>query len=213
VLTAGKLDLIDIFDNNSFAHDPRTQFLNWALMTHGAFDFAADQRGYSIGAALEYYRDEWVFRGGRFEQPIESNGLPLDSRISAHYGDQVEIEHGHEISGQPGKLRLLAFRNRAHMGSFQDALDFWNLHGRVGVPDVGNVRRDQSKIGFGANLEQNITRDLGFFVRASRNDGGEETYAFTEIERSLAGGIVAKGSIWDRPGDTLGIAYAQNGLS
>lgn len=213
VLTAGKLSLIDIFDNNSFSHDPRTQFLNWSLMTHGAFDYAADQRGYSVGAALELYYDDWAFRAGRFEQPIQSNGLPLDSRISVHYGDQVEIEHGHKISGQPGKLRLLAFRNRARMGGFQDALDFWNAHGRVGVPEVGNVRKDQSKIGFGVSLEQNITQNIGLFARISRNDGGEETYASTEIERSLSGGIVVKGNAWGRQDDAVGIAYVINGLS
>ncbi len=211
--TAGKLSLIDIFDNNSFSHDPRTQFLNWALMTYGAFDFAADQRGYTIGAALEYYHDDWIFRAGRFEQPIDSNGLPLDSRIVAHHGDQVEIEHDHEIAGQPGKVRVLAFRNEARMGAFQDALDYWNVHGRAGVPDVGNVRKDQSKVGFGVNIEQNITPDVGLFARASRNDGDTETYAFAEIERSISGGMVIKGTSWGRPGDALGLAYAQNGLS
>lgn len=213
VLTAGKLGVTDIFDNNSFSHDPRTQFLNWSMMTFGAFDYAADQRGYSVGAALEYYRDDWVFRIGRFEQPIESNGLPLDSRILAHYGDQVEIEHTHQIAGQSGKLRVLAFRNKARMGGFQDAINFWNTHDRVGVPDVGNVRRERSKIGFGINLEQSITTDTGLFVRVSGNDGGTETYAFTEIEQSASVGIVAKGGSWGRPRDSVGIAYAQNDLS
>lgn len=213
VLTVGKLSLIDIFDNNSLAHDPRTQFLNWTLMDYGAFDFAADQRGYSVGAAVEYYDDDWALRVGRFEQPIESNGLPLDSRLFAHYGDQVEIEHAHEIAGQPGRLRLLVFRNRARMGGFQDALNFWNSQGRVGVPDVGNVRKDQSKAGVGVSLEQSITRDIGLFARASRNDGGEEVYAFAEIDHSLTGGIVAKGRAWGRSADTVGVAYAQNGLS
>jgi hypothetical protein len=213
VLTVGKLGLIDIFDNNSFSHDPRTQFLNWSLMTYGAFDFAANQRGYSDGMALEYYDEDWAFRVGRFEQPKESNGLPLDSRIMAHYGDQVELEHDHEISGQPGKLRLLAFRNEARMGGFQDALDYWNAHARVGVPDVANVRKDQSKVGFGANLEQNISSDIGLFVRASRNDGGTETYAFAEIESSFSAGTAIKGTSWDRADDTVGLAYVQNGLS
>lgn len=213
VLTAGKMGLIDLFDNNGFSHDPRTQFLNWSLMTHGAFDYAADMRGYTVGAALEYYHDDLALRVGRFEQPKESNGLPLDSRITAHYGDQVEIEHGHEISGRPGKLRLLVFRNRARMGGFQDALDFWSSQGHVGVPDVGKVRKDQYKVGFGIGLEQNLTREIGLFVRASRNDGGEETYAFTEIERSLSGGLLAKGGSWGRPDDTAGIAFARNELS
>ena len=213
VLTVGKLGLIDIFDNNSLSHDPRTQFLNWSIMTYGAFDYAADQKGYSEGMALEYYYDDWALRVGRFKQPRESNGLPLDSRIMAHYGDQVELEHAHKISGQPGKMRLLAFRNEARMGSFQDALDDWNAHGQVGVPDVANVRKDQSKTGFGVNLEQNISKDTGLFVRASRNDGATETYAFAEIESSISGGLVVKGTSWGRADDTLGVAYVRNGLS
>jgi high affinity Mn2+ porin len=213
VLTMGQLAVTDIFDNNSFSHDPRTQFLNWSIMTYGAFDFAANLRGYSDGVATEYYYDDWAFRVGRFEQPKESNGLPLDSRIMVHYGDQVEFEHDHEISGQPGKLRLLAFRNEARMGGFQDALDYWNAHGRVGVPDVANVRKDQSKAGFGTSLEQNITRDIGLFARASRNDGDTETYAFAEIERSISAGTVVKGASWGRTDDTIGLAYVQNGLS
>ena len=213
VLTAGKLSLTDVFDNNSFSHDPRTQFLNWAIMTHGAFDYAADQRGYSMGAALEYYHENWAFRFGRFEQPIESNGLPLDSRMMAHYGDQVEIERRHEIIGQPGKLRFLTFQNSARMGAFQDAINFWNAHGRVGVPAVSDVRKDQYKFGFGINLEQNLTTDTGLFLRASRNDGNTETYAYTEIERSLSGGLLAKGNFWGQPNDSIGWAFALNGLS
>ncbi len=213
VLTAGKFSLIDLFDKNGFSHDPRTQFLNWSIMAQGAFDFAADTRGYTIGAALEYYHDRWAFRLGRFEQPIESNGLPLDRQIARHHGDQAEVEHSHEIFGQAGVLRLLAFRNKARMGSFKDAIELWNASGRVDAPDVGKVRKDQAKGGFGINLEQNLTENLGLFLRASRNDGQTETYAFTEIERSLSGGLSAKGNSWNRPNDTLGVAFAGNGLS
>jgi hypothetical protein len=49
VLTVGNLAVIDIFDDNRYSHDPRTQFMNWSLMTQGAFDYAADARGYSWG--------------------------------------------------------------------------------------------------------------------------------------------------------------------
>lgn len=213
VLTIGRISVIDIFDNNAFAHDPRTQFLNWALMTYGAFDFAADQSGYTWGAALEDYLNDWVFRIGRFEQPKESNGKRLDDRLLTHYGDQIEVEHDHEIAGQPGKLRVLVFHNRAYMGTFQGALDYWNDNRRVGVPSVANVRKDQSKYGLGANLEQDMGEDVGLFIRASWNDGGEETYAFTEIERSLSGGVVVKGTAWGRREDSIGLAFARNGLS
>jgi carbohydrate-selective porin OprB len=213
VLTAGKISMLDVFDSSSFAHDPRTQFLNWSLIAHGAFDFAADQRGYTAGVALEYYRDDWVFRAGRFEQPIESNGLALDGRIFAHYGDQFEIEHGYELGGQPGRLRVLTFRNKARMGGFRDAVDAWNAGGRVGVPSVAAVRKEQRKVGFGIGAEQNVTKDIGVFARGSANDGREETYAFTEIERALSGGINLRGGSWGRAEDNIGLAYARNGLS
>jgi high affinity Mn2+ porin len=211
VLTAGKIALLDIFDNNAFSHDPRTQFMNWSLMTYGGWDYAADSRGYSIGAALEYYRGAWVFRAARFEQPKESNGLPLDSRIMAHHGDQIEVEHGHEIAGQPGKLRFLVFRNAAKMGGFRDAIAY--AHANGGTPDVGNVRNERVKRGLGLALEQNVTRNVGFFTRASWNDDQSETYAFTEIGNSLSGVLSIKGAAWGRPADTVGLACVTNGLS
>src|SRR6266568_5114929 len=105
VLTVGNLSVLDIFDDNAFSHDPRTQFLNWSLMTHGAYDYAADARGYSWGFAVEYFQDGWALRAGRFMMPRESNGLPLNPRIFASFGDQIEIERSHEIGGQAGKLR------------------------------------------------------------------------------------------------------------
>lgn len=212
VLTVGKISVIDIFDNNAYSHDPRTQFLNWTLMANGAYDYAADTRGYTWGAALEWYRDDWAFRIGRFAQPRDSNGPVLDGRIFGHYGDQVEVEHGHEIGGQPGKIRVLAFRNYARMGSFADALDAWRAGGQAGVPSVADVRKDQAKVGAGINLEQALNPDVGVFMRASRNDGGTETYAFTEVERSLSAGVSIKGTAWARPEDVFGLGAVRNGL-
>ena len=115
VLTAGNMAVSDIFDSNVYNHDPRTQFMNWAIMTHGAYDFAADARGYSWGAVLEYFQEDWAVRAGRFIQPKVPNQLKLDSKFFEHYGDQIEIEHTHELSGQPGKLRFLAFHNNTKM--------------------------------------------------------------------------------------------------
>jgi hypothetical protein len=213
VLTVGNLSVIDIFDINAYSHDPRTMFLNWTMMASGAFDYAADTRGYTNGAVLEYYVDGWTLRAGRFMQPKESNGPRLDWSVFAHYGDQAEIEHAYEIAGHPGKLRLLAFRNRARMGSFQDAIDAWRAGGSVGVPAVADVRGEQTKTGFGINLEQALSADLGAFLRASRNDGATETYAFTEVERSVSGGLSLKGTAWGRPDDVVGLGAVQNGLS
>lgn len=211
VVTAGNLSVTDLFDNNAYAHDPRTQFLNWALTTHGAYDFAADARGYTWGTAVEVFYDDWALRVGRFLQPEESNGLPLDTRFFVHYGDQVEIEHAHRIGELNGKLRFLAFRNRAAMGSFQEALDLARAQG--GMPDITATRRDRTKIGYGVTLEQEVARNVGMFARASWNDGQEETWAFTEIERSLSLGAAIKGAAWGRERDTVGVALVRNGLS
>ena len=211
VLTAGNIAVGDLFDDNAYSHDARTQFLNWSLVTHGAYDFAADARGYTWGAALEYFHDAWAVRAGRFMMPQQSNGLPLDSRIMRHYGDQAELEHAHEIAGRPGKIRLLAYRNVADMGSFREALDAAAATG--GTPDLTLFRQRRAKVGAGINLEQSLTESAGVFLRASRHDGKTETFAFTEIDRSLSGGLRVQGSAWKRAGDSAGLAFARNGLS
>ena len=212
VLTAGNLSVTDLFDDNVYSHDPRTQFLNWALVTHGAYDFAADARGYTWGAAIEYLGDGWAVRAGRFIQPKEPNGQALDRRIFRHYGDQIEIERSHLVGNLPGKIRLLAYRNRAVMSSFRDALA---LAGTTGdTPDINAVRSgERSKKGAGINLEQAVTQDTGVFTRAMWADGKTETYAYTEIDRSISAGALAKGTAWGRAKDTLGVALARNGLS
>lgn len=211
VVTVGNLAVTDIFDASEFAHDARTQFMNWALLAHGAYDFAADARGYTWGASVEYFYDDWVLRAGRFMQPAVSNGLPLDKHVFEHYGDQIELEHTHTVGEQAGKLRVLAFRNRARMGSFRDALAEARSYG--GIPDVSRVRSERTKIGFGISAEQNLTSDIGVFTRGSWNDGESETYAFTEIERSISTGVVLKGDLWSRIDDSVGIALVRNGLS
>ena len=142
-------------------------------------------------------------------QPREPNGLPLDPDLSRHYGDQVELEKGYALSGQPGKARLLLFRNRAVMGSFAEALG--NAAG--GVPDTATVRRLRSKRGWGVSLEQSLDENTGVFARLGRSDGASEVYAFAEIDRSLSLGAVLKGARWGRALDTFGLAYARNGLS
>lgn len=212
VVTAGNLSVLDIFDDNSYSHDPRTQFLNWALMTHGAFDYAADARGYSWGVAAEYYRDDWVVRVGRFIQPKEPNQLSLDPRILEHYGDQIEIEHRHELRGQPGAVRILLFRTRAKMSRFGDALRLAATTGAT--PDINLVRfSEQIKYGAGLNIEQQLSRNVGMFGRASWADGQTETYAFTEIDNSISAGAVVRGASWGRSQDTIGLAVLQNRLS
>ena len=213
VLTAGNLAVSDIFDANVYAHDPRTQFMNWSFLTHGAYDFAADARGYSWGAALEYYSGDWALRAGRFMMPRESNGVALDLDLLHHYGDQLELEKAYALGGQPGKARLLLFRNRAVMGGFDDALVNAAGGAAGGVPTIALVRQLRTKQGWGINLEQSLTDGAGLFARLGRSDGASEAYAFAEIDRSLSVGVNVKGAGWGRAQDSLGLAYARNGLS
>ena len=209
VLSAGNLAVSDLFDSNAFAHDARTQFINWALLTHGHYDFAADSRGYSDGAAVEWFGDDWTLRGGRFAVPVESNGLRLDGRLDRRFGDQIELEHRHRIGGRDGALRLLVFRNVARMARFDDALAAAGSQ----PPALEPVRRLQSKRGWGVATEQALSDNLGGFLRFGRHDGATEPYSFASIDDSVSAGLVWRGGAWNRSGDQIGLALASNGLS
>lgn len=212
VLTVGNLSVTDIFDDNSYSHDPRTQFLNWSIMTMGAFDFAADARGYTVGAALQWFHDDWTLRLGRFALPKEPNQQALDWQLGRRFGDQIELQHDHRIANQPGKLRVLVFHDRTVMARFDDALAL--ARQTAGTPDINRVRNKlQDKWGWGIGLEQALGPNLGLFARYSQADGQTETDAFTEIDRSLSGGLLLDGQAWQRPGDRWGIAFASNRLS
>ena len=207
-ITLGSFSLLDFFDNNPYAKDPREQFSNWAFLTHGAWDYAADSRGYTTGAIVEYRTPSWAVRAARVMQPVESNGLALDTSMR-HFGDQIEAETDlpWRAPGGPMRMRALFFRNAVFAGSFCEALAL------RGIPDVGLVRREQVKTGMGVTLEAPLSEDSGVFLRASRNSGNVETYAFTEIDSQLAVGGQFTGSPWGRARDRWGVAYAVNGLS
>jgi carbohydrate-selective porin OprB len=185
--------------------------MNWGFLTHGSYDFAADSRGYSWGAAVEYYRDDWVLRAGRFAMPKESNDLAMDLALLKHFGDQVELEKAYTLASQPGKLRLLAYRNVANMASFSESLA--TAAANATTPDLATSRQRRSKRGWGINLEQAITPSIGVFARLGRHDGATETFAFAEIDRSASVGTVISGTAWGRAADAVGLAQAQHGLS
>jgi hypothetical protein len=209
VLTAGRIALGDVFDNNAYAHDPRSQFLNWTLMDTAAWDYPADTRGYSWGLALELYWDQWALRAGSFMVPTKANGLYFDHRVDRAHGDVVELEHDHEIGGQAGHVRLLGYANHASMGSYQESLQLSPL-----APDVTATRQPgRIKYGWGLSADQALSADLGAFLRAGWNDGRTETWVFTEVDQSLAAGLSLAGTAWSRPQDRLGIAMTLDGLS
>lgn len=143
--------------------------------------------------------------------PEHSNGLSLNPRIFDSFGDQLELEHSHRLGGWPGRLRLLAYRNRAEMGGYRDAIADAEASGTT--PDITATRKPRVKHGFGVNLEQGLTAASGVFARASWNNGEAEEFAFTEIDRSISAGVSVKGAGWERPLDTLGFALVKNGLS
>ena len=212
VLTAGNFSTLNIFDNNLYAHDPRTQFMNWSNMTYTAYDYAADARGFGWGIAGEWYQDNWVVRFGRMTVPKEPNGLQLDYQFFKHYGDQLELECGHEIGGQAGKVRLLAYRDHAVLANYRDAINFGVATGTT--PSIFKVRNgEKSKFGFGADVEQSINANTGVFMRAMWTDGHTETDAFTEADQSIAGGLSFKGADWGRARDTVGVSLSNNRLS
>ena len=211
ILTAGNISTLDVFDALDYSRDPRTQFMNWSSLTYGAWDYPADARGYTWGAALEYISPGWQLRAGRFLVPVVSNGLKLDRNIGQRYGDVAELEMPYRLAGRPAVARALVFRNRVHAGAFDDALALGAATARA--PDLTLVRKDQSKSGFGLSTQVEITPSVGAYVRAGWSDGKTETFMFTEIDRSLSAGVLAKGDGWGRPRDSVGTAAYLNGLS
>jgi len=211
VLTAGNLSVLDVFDALDYSRDARTQFMNWTSLTYGAWDYPADARGYTWGAAIEYITPGWQARAGRFLVPVESNGLRLDRRIAQRYGDVVEFELPYKLAGLPGIARALWFHNRVQAGAFSDAIALGAA--MAATPDLTLVRRPQSKVGFGLGTQIEITKAVGAYARAGWSDGKTETFMFTEIDRSFSAGALVKGDGWARPGDSIGIAAYLNGLS
>lgn len=210
VITAGKLSVVDLFDANSYAHDPRADFLNWSVIESGAFDYAADSWGYTYGAAAEWTQSWWTLRLGVFDMSRVPNDKHLN-RWFSQFEVVTEGEERHELFGQPGKVKLLFFANDAHMADYNDAVN--RAKSTRTAPDVSLVRRYRARPGVALNLEQQIAADLGAFLRASLNDGHKEAYDFTEINRSVAAGVSIRGGRWFRPDDTVGIAGVINDIS
>ena len=210
VITVGKFSVVDIFDSNKYAHDPRGDFLNWTLVNTGAFDYAADAWAFTYGAAVEWYLGQWTFRAGIFDGPAVPNSTDLDPAFG-QFQMVGEIERRYELGGQPGKIAVTGYLTRARLGSFQDAV---NLAALTGAPaDISTVRSYTSKPGIAANLEQQILPGVGLFARAGYTQGNLEAYAFTDADATLSGGTSLSGKLWGRPDDTLGLAGILNTIS
>lgn len=209
---AGRFALTDFFDNNRYTHDPRTQFMGWGIMYNGAWDYAADTRGYTWGWLHEFHTRRWSVRYASAAEPRTANGLRFDRRLLRDRSDVFEGEVDYKLRGHAGALRALSFLNHSEAGSYGSAIA---LAARTGsTPDVTATRQPGTlKYGFGINLEQELTKDAGAFLRLAWNDGKTETWAFTAIDRLASGGISVKGTRWKRPFDTVASGLMVSGIS
>ncbi|MES2266457.1 MAG: carbohydrate porin [Bacteroidota bacterium] len=208
-ITVGKFGMADFFDGNEFSHDARSQFMNWSLMDNAAWDYPANTRGYVIGAVADLGQPDWNLRFAFTMTTTTANGATWDEHVSHANTQTLEYERRYTLNGHKGTLRLLGFRNNGKMGVYRDA-----INQNPAAPDVDATQAYGShKYGFGINADQYLSDDFGVFAKASYNDGKTETWAFTEIDRSISLGAVLKGNRWNRKDDELGLAFVGNGIS
>ena len=205
----GKMSTVDFFDLNSAGSDSHMQFMNWATVNNGAFDYAADTRGYTYGLVIEYYEKWWAARYGEMLMPTVANGITLDWKVARAGGQNLEFEVRPElIRNRQTVFRALTFLNRANMGSYKEAIATDN------IPDITLSRRQgRHKYGFGLNAEQELAANLRVFGRLGLNDGRTESFAYTEIDHTGELGADFRGKLWKRPQDKIGAAFVVNGIS
>ncbi len=205
---AGKYSVADFIDCNQYSHDPRSQFMNWSLMSNGAWDYPANTRGYTWGTMLEYTSPHIKARASFNLEPTYANGPKLDGDVSKALASTGEIQFNYSFGKRKGNIKLLGFINKAPMGSYTLA---------VLNPDTTDIslsrKYGRTKSGFGINIEQELADWIGLFARASWNDGKNETWAFTEIDQSAQIGLSFNGKKWKRENDCFGLGAVVNGIS
>src|SRR5579862_4019452 len=209
---AGRFTVTDFLDNNNYTHDPRMQFMAWGVMYNGAWDYPADTRGYTWGIVQELHTRDWAFRYGAAAEPKTANGGRFDRRLFRDRGDTFEEERRYSIRKHAGAIRLLEYLNHSNAGNYAEALRLAAQTG--GTPNVVATRKPGTlKYGFGVNLEQEITPDIGVFGRLGWNDGKTESWAFTAIDRLATGGVSVKGTRWRRKNDVAATSFTSSGIS
>jgi high affinity Mn2+ porin len=210
-ITAGKFAVSDLFDVNRYANSTRQQFMNWSLFQNSAWDFAADTRGYSNGVAIAWIHPEWTLRAGSVQMPHEANGNVFDSDLRRARGDQMELAF--TIPRTKTTARILGYMNHARMGNYAEALAIG-----ASLRQVPNIAADdrpgRKKYGFGLNLEQPLTDEgeTGVFARFGWDDGKNESFAFTEVDRHISAGAQISGAHWGRANDRIGVAGVGEGV-
>lgn len=212
-IRAGRFGAADFFDQNAVASDSHLQFMNWTVDNNGAYDYAADTRGYTWGFIVEYQSPGWGIRLGELMMPTVANGISFDTDIWKARGENLEAEIRYALAGQPGTVRLLAYLNHADMGSYRESIDAY-LAGNGSRPDVTAHRHEGTlKYGFGLNVEQALGPAFRVSLRAGWNEGKNELFAYTEVNDTLQLAADVRGLAWGRPLDRIGLALVSNGLS
>jgi hypothetical protein len=210
----GKFGAADFFDLNSVGSDSHLQFTNWTIDNNGGYDYAADTRGYTYGAILEYQSPRFGVRFGELLMPNVANGIDLDFNLRRSRAENLELELRPEIlQGRKTIIRPLAYLNHADMGSYREAINAF-LSGRDSRPDIaahGHI--GILKQGFGLNFEQELPATIRFYFRIGWNEGKHESFAYTEVNDTFSAGIDISGQRWSRKFDRVGLAMATNGLS
>jgi hypothetical protein len=209
-IRVGKLSMADLFDVNRVGSDSHLQFLNWTVDNNGAYDYAADTRGYTYGAIVEYAAPSWSVRGAEALMPKVANGIELQWNVTRARGENVELEIR---PNERSAVRLLGYVNHANMGSYDEAIRAFEA-GLDPVPDIEAHRvQGRRKAGVGVNAEQAFSSGVRLFGRAGWNDGRNESFAYTEADSTVEFGGDLRGSFWRRRFDRLGVAAVFNGLS
>jgi hypothetical protein len=209
----GKMTLPDFFDVNGPGSDSHLQFMNWTVDNNGAWDYAADTRGYTVGGMAEYDDKTWSVRYGIFAMPVIANGIDLDWAFSRAHGQNGEFELRRSVvPKRKGTERILFYANRAHMGSYREAVEAF----QAGTDKRPNILLHEHfgalKYGFGYNAEQEISANLRAFGRFGWNEGQHESFAYTEVDQTVEAGGDYAGTHWRRPVDKIGLAVVSNAI-
>jgi hypothetical protein len=209
----GKMTLPDFFDFNNIGSDSHLQFMNWTVDNNGAWDYAANTRGYTVGAMAEYDDRAWSLRYGLFAMPTAANGMDLDWNWRRAHGHNSEFELRHSfIPKRKGTERVLFYANRAHMGTYREAVNAF-MAGTDKTPDVLlHEHFSALKYGLGYNAEQELTENLRVFGRFGWNEGQHESFAYTEVDQTVEAGADYAGNRWHRPADKIALAVVSNAI-
>jgi high affinity Mn2+ porin len=218
VLSAGKFSMSDFYDKNSYSHDPRSQFMNWALMSNGAWDYPANTKGYTLGLVAEWITPKWEIRLSSVAEPKVANHPNLEYEFGKAHSETAEfLKNIHLVGNRPGKIALLFSYTASRAPSYQEGLTALKTGDTTLLKVIsGNAENNTfggKKTGIGLNLEQQLTDNLGFFARAGWNDGKHVSWAFTEIDQTISAGLSLKGAAWKRKDDVVGLAEVVNGIS